>query len=468
MIQALEMNLVSESQNDSRLKSVSLLTGSAIVVFVGLLFAIPSLLFTLGFSLSVYPFYMACAGLCYGFFKMRNYFPAVTLVGALLLFLATLVGCLFLASLFFDISWDGQTYHQESIIQLSNGWNPVFSDLSWGDPHIERSLFLWVNHYPKAAEIAAATIYKTTSSIESGKAVNLLLLCASFYLTFSALCDAVRLSLSSILLLAACAAFNPVVLYQSLSFYVDAQLASVLLCLAALLYLFYLRPVRPIGILLILIGCYLINLKFTGLIYLIIVGVGVIIIALMDNKISLARQYLKIGFATVLMGLLVFGCHPYITNFRDHGHPIFPLMGNGKVDIMTTVGPREFDNSNVNRVNKLLQSLASKSTVGKAIQAKIPFQVKEGELTAFYNADVRLGGFGPLFSGILLLFIGLLIYWAVSRQGNRNFYVITLLVFTSVLANPGAWWARYVPQLWLMPVIAAMFAIGFQKRPVLK
>ena len=52
MIQALEMNLVSESQNDSRLKSVSLLTGSAIVVFVGLLFAIPSFLFTLGFSLS--------------------------------------------------------------------------------------------------------------------------------------------------------------------------------------------------------------------------------------------------------------------------------------------------------------------------------------------------------------------------------------------------------------------------------
>ena len=305
----------------------------------------------------------------------------------------------------------------------------------------------------------------------------MLLLCASFYLTFSALCDAVRLSLSSILLLAACAAFNPVVLYQSLSFYVDAQLASVLLCLAALLYLFYLRPVRPIGILLILIGCYLINLKFTGLIYLIIVGGGVIIIALMDNKISLARQYLKIGFATVLMGLLVFGCHPYITNFRDHGHPIFPLMGNGKVDIMTTtsihlegchVGPREFDNSNVNRVNKLLQSLGSKSTVGKAVRAKIPFQVKKGELTAFYNADVRLGGFGPLFSGILLLFIGLLIYWAVSRQGNRNFYAITLLVFTSVLANPGAWWARYVPQLWLMPVIAAMFAIGFQKRTSIK
>ena len=85
MIQALEMNLVSKSQNDSRLKSVSLLTGSAIVVFVGLLFAIPSLLFTLGFTLSVYPFYVACAGLCYGFFKMRNYFPAVALVGALVI-----------------------------------------------------------------------------------------------------------------------------------------------------------------------------------------------------------------------------------------------------------------------------------------------------------------------------------------------------------------------------------------------
>ena len=26
----------------------------------------------------------------------------------------------------FDLSWDGQTYHQEAIFQLAHGWNPIW------------------------------------------------------------------------------------------------------------------------------------------------------------------------------------------------------------------------------------------------------------------------------------------------------------------------------------------------------
>lgn len=213
-----------------------------------------------------------------------------------------------------------------------------------------------------------------------------------------------------------------------------------------------------------LVGCYMINLKFTGPVYFVLIMAALGIVAFINHRTSLVRHYLKIGALTVVMGLFVFGYHPYITNLRGQGHPVFPLMGRGKVDIMTTVGPREFDNGDMSRTTKLLLSLWSKSTAGKTVRPKVPFQIKEGELFAFYNPDVRLGGFGPLFSGILLLSSGLLIYWAITRQGNRNLYAIPLLILASVLANPEAWWARYAPQLWLVPVVAAIFAIGFQKR----
>jgi len=100
--------------------NVSLLTGLMILVFVGLLFAIPSLLFILGFNLSVYTFYIACAGICCGCFSMRNYFSEATVSWTLVLFSLSVICSVFLAGLFFDISWDGQTYHQEGVIQLAS------------------------------------------------------------------------------------------------------------------------------------------------------------------------------------------------------------------------------------------------------------------------------------------------------------------------------------------------------------
>ncbi|UUZ83650.1 hypothetical protein LJK88_07435 [Paenibacillus sp. P26] len=45
-----------------------------------------------------------------------------------LLFAAGFIVC----GYFFDLSYDGQAYHQEAIIHLSNGWNPVY------DPEISR------------------------------------------------------------------------------------------------------------------------------------------------------------------------------------------------------------------------------------------------------------------------------------------------------------------------------------------
>ena len=72
----------------------------------------------------------------------------------------------YLAITYFDISYDGQGYHQETIYLLKNGWNPIYED-----SHAFRS---WVNHYQKGNEIIQANIYLLTTKIEAGKMINVL------------------------------------------------------------------------------------------------------------------------------------------------------------------------------------------------------------------------------------------------------------------------------------------------------
>jgi hypothetical protein len=79
------------------------------------------------------------------------------------------------------------------------------------------------------------------------------------------------------------------------------------------------------------------------------------------------------------------------------------------------------------------------------------------ELSAFSYPDPKLGGFGPFFSGILLLSLALLLLGLSKFKERRMFYVVILLLLFSVLVNPECWWARYVPQFWLIPVLTASF-----------
>ncbi len=104
---------------------------------------------------------------------------------------------IFFAGMFYDISFDGQWYHQESVLQLSTNWNPVKANLEV--PEAERGYsgdndwctgrddqvqnlhpfnntspnlkYVAINHFPKGIEIAEASIYKISKHIETAKAV---------------------------------------------------------------------------------------------------------------------------------------------------------------------------------------------------------------------------------------------------------------------------------------------------------
>ncbi len=72
---------------------------------------------------------------------------------------AILVISILLVRPFYDISFDGQWYHQEAVYQMARGWNPFKGD--YPDNTIRNGSF-WFNHYAKGIEIFQAGIYMLT------------------------------------------------------------------------------------------------------------------------------------------------------------------------------------------------------------------------------------------------------------------------------------------------------------------
>jgi len=70
-----------------------------------------------------------------------------------------------------------------------------------------------------------------------------------------------------------------------------------------------------------------------------------------------------------------------------------------------------------------------------------------------------MAGMGPFFSGALLLSFVILAVMAFKMKDRRLFRNVSLLVsviFISVFSISETWWARFIPQLWLVPLIITL------------
>lgn len=367
----------------------------------------------------------------------------------------------------FDLSWDGQTYHQEAIFQLAHGWNPI-----WDSPlPVWHGDITWCNSYPKGIWLAQAVFFRVFGNLESAKAVAMSLFLSSLLLGFAA-ARSLDLKPGTSLLIAAAAALNPVVFCQLPSFYVDGALGSLLLILLALAVLFFQAPQRRHLVTMLLALSILCVTKFTGVVYAVFFSVGVGLSALLWKR-KLVKPLLVTTVLGGVLGFLFLGFQPYVTNLRSHLHPFHPLAGSQRIDFMPAqLGP-EF--AAQPRILTLAESLFSTSTNDKAWPRwKIPFAVSRTELSEFGIPDIRIGGFGPWFGPVLgLSLLGVLFLFVYhSRQkslprsrrelgtSHGKFLWPGLLVLAVILAsslvNPGVFWARYVPQLWLIPVVVVV------------
>lgn len=372
---------------------------------------------------------------------------------------------------FYDFSGDGQWYHLPGIMALAEGWNPFLTPrLDEWNTGFEQDLAnaaIYVQHYAKGPWITAAVVYKTTGLLEATKVFNLLFMVAA-YLLAAAYLGRVGLSRIWAHTLAFVAAFNPVSIYQAASFFVDGQLASIC-TLLVVLSLEYFRQPRP-RTLALLAACVviLVNIKFTGVVYAATLGIGFTVLALLKGLRAESGRYAAAGFISVLIALFVIGYQPYATNFLQKGNPFYPAVDRDEEANIATEGqfdrwaPPEF--LSMGRVEKMTRSLLAESSAATDMPRwKLPFSITKQELYIFFNTEPRYGGFGPLFGWTFL--VTLVIYALAVKAGVRKVWAagaaLALLVMSSVLPNPEAWWARLAPQLWLAPVILlAAIAIG--------
>ncbi|MGE5224707.1 MAG: hypothetical protein ACM3PY_19905, partial [Omnitrophica WOR_2 bacterium] len=366
-----------EEQATSRVSILNLsrLFGTTILFFYAWLIISASILFISGRGISVTNTLLAF-GLTtvYFIWVSRNTFRfnwKLILTGFAII---TLLSCLSYAisSRFFDLSWDGRDYNQKAIRALSSGWDPVYNEQQPTDIYYNT----WLNHYPKGAWIASASLYQLTGNIEGAKVFNLLLIAAVFFMALAFCLRFPQLKTWQAVLISLMLAANPVSIYQSLSFYVDGQVASIL---ALLLLTFLLAFIQSDDISLVSIFAILLiglNLKFTATAYIVLLTIGLLAAGFYLEKRALAnipgiqhlsangllgnsqtpstksrqfRRLLAVTIAGVFLGVLVAGFNPYVTNLIYYRNPFFPVWGDSVYNQEYIVGsqmPSNFEGKN--------------------------------------------------------------------------------------------------------------------------
>jgi hypothetical protein len=430
------------------------LAGGAILTFLFLIVAIAEFGWLLGMPIRGFVLPTALVGSCLiTCWGARTFFHRpvrATLMAAALLVLLVAASA-GISRAFYDVSFDGQAYQQEGVYQLAHGWNPLFTrhiSPITGDQNVK------LIHFPKGPWIIGAAMYRLTGRIETGKFANLLLVGAAFLMALAVFAGSRKKLTAWSVTMAVLVAANPVALCQVFTFYVDGQMASLLVCLAALCYLWVADGNAWVDLLMLETAVLIILLKFTGLVYVTVFFAG--FLALLAGQKRASRKPLFTALLALGLGTCVLGINPYVFNTLENGHPFYPFFGRGEYPLITMARATPPEFLQENRLHNLAASIFSKSCAwSPQSTAKPPWQVGWGEWAAFEEPDVLTGGFGPLFSAALVLSLALLAI-AVGRRGAAPWtaMAVILIIIGSVLPVSACWWARYAPQMWLVPLAA--------------
>lgn len=393
---------------------------------------------------------------------------------------------LVLSALLYDYSWDGRAYHQIGILYFANGWNPVWQKMADVEsllPYLSHEI--WVEHYLKFSEVVASSIVSAFASltpssldtIELGKALNFIAVFGAFLYSVSVLAKFIHPLPATIISLFA--SFSPVIGAQIATYYVDGLLSCALLVafcaivdrefyrrqlvdsspseISSLKRAMFARSCILAGALLAMT-----SIKLTGIAYAGFIGLGYLVYLLWFYPFKEAKPLIVLGLIT---GSLILACNanPLLTNLANGKHFGYPLLGKDKIDIIIGQQPKVFDE--LNSGTKLLYSLFSRTqncTAQCTPQLKAPFSRLHDEAP---NVDTRIAGFGAYFSGAVLLSALMVVLFA---QGFRRKEILGLLVLVtgSFLINPESWWARYVPQMYFVPLLVLVASYYLSKPPL--
>ena len=420
-------------------------------LLIGFLFALVSLFFLVGGTLNytsglVFTLLSIILSITYLGFNKKNVINAFVVLGLITV-------CIFFSRMYIDLTFDGQAYHQEMMIQMSNGWNPIYSSINEAN-----NQSIWVNHYSKAYEVIGSIFYILTGSIQSIKFVNLFILGISFLYPFMYFRK--KYVLVKALIFSLIIALNPVNLTQLMTNLIDGFLYSITI----VLFFSYLlsRNNKNYVLDFVLATILLINVKFTGVVFGVVIIGMIFLYHIFVDKEVFSAQLKKLVVFTFLTIPFLFS--PYLKNTYQKGHPFYPLMGENNIDFVEDYVPDVIKGKN--KVSKVIFSNFAAVGNRSDSKIKIPFTFTFNELQKLRNAAPRVGSFGVLWGGILLLSI--IYYLLVLLKFKREFKfsifeLIIAVVVLLLLLNKAGWWLRYTPYFWLTPLLLFFSAQRYSK-----
>ena len=453
--------------------SVLWAAGTSLILFPVLVFALTTLWFVVGGAISPVSgriVLVLCAA-------AALYVPGILFPGTARAapFLALGLGVLaaLAAGLLHDTSIDGQHYHFQAIYALAEGWNPVHKPAP--PPIVGDTITPWAVHYPRAIWVVSANVLAAGLPLAMVKLANLLVLFAAGALVGGALFRAGYSRLFTLVLTSA-AVLNPVVLAQVWTSMNDGVLALCILIFAVSMVTWVKQEDGRFLVAGVAAMMLALNLKFSAIpIFVILCGFACAGAYLMRG-LPKAYTAAALLFVPAVAAIFLFGWSPYMQNFLEQGHIFHPIMGKEAIDIMIGDGAAYNNTPEVlkemSAPERFFFSLFSETHAGYETlpRLKLPFTVSPEELRAAGGVDVRLAGFGPFFSGSLLLTLGAAILLYVRRAecgpAARVLLFVAGALLVSVILMPQNWWARYVPQFWFVPVCVAAAALTVDRRLV--
>lgn len=458
-------------KNNNFIGNLSVNIAVSIIAIIFILFCISITGFI--FKLPINVFYVLFS-LIIGFFilfikcKKFNFTKSQILITFLSVFIILSVS-IFLSGKFFDDSWDGKGYHQSAVIFLKSGWNPIFINIKEfvSDFAFKINDLIFIQNYPKFSEVIASNIYKFTGFIETAKAVNILSCTALFFYSYFVFDNYLlrKNKFTTKLFYAFLTVYNPIVISQIMTFYVD----GLLYCWFMLAFFSIVNIVQTDKItktdLFILFSSLiiLVNIKLGGILYSLVILVIFTIYLLLIKDIIKLKIILKSFFISLLISTILL-INPYIQNIINGNSAFYPLTGKNKIEILNNSTPKEFHKKSI--LYKFFISTFARvdnfdAFSNKKIKLKLPFSIQKDELEALEVPDTRICGFGVLWSAIFLFaFFTFLFYRNTDFKSKQIYFLGISILLTGLVLNPFNWWARYVPQLYFLPLFISIFCIN--------
>ena len=368
--------------------------------------------------------------------------------------IGVILGTLFVVSSFtFEWMGDGFSYHKPAMIAMCEGWNPYWSHDQLAQNVRDGSLAMWVIPYPKATWIIGAQLYAATGNVDQVHIINMLFVFVTVPICFVAIRTVFNLSVFKSFLFSLILASNPVSLSQISIGYLDGILGSCLtvLFLSLAAYLEN-RNSRWFPF---IVGSIVIatNAKFTGVVYvglflLIVLGAHVVIDRLYKRRFD--RNILAVVGVAAILSIIV-GINPYIQHIFEHRHPFHPIMVLRNTEEKVDFSSVWYSNDEFKNATRFQRFFFSYITPPHEIGTRSAlYTIKPDELLTnrTTKSHGEINGFGEAFA-IPLVFS--LIMLPLVRKGNV--WILIIAIWATVLVQPHNWWARYVPQLWIFPVI---------------